>query len=166
MSSPLHFSYPIPSDVETAYAAISSAAWPQRKDEMLSDGSVLEEREELADGGVRMRCSRGLPKGIPGFLEKLIPKDGRAGQTDTWGPALADGTRAGSWVGSVPGAPVEVSGTMQLVPAGAGCSYVIDGTAKVKIPLVGGKAEKFVVDMARTATSQEADVLTAMVTAS
>lgn len=163
MPTDLKASYSLPCDVETAYAALSSEAWPQRKAEQLDDGSRLESREELSDGGVVLHCTRGLPSGIPGFLEKILPADGRAGQTDTWGPALPDGSRAGTWKAEVPGAPVDVHGTMRLVPTAAGCDYVIEGAAKVKIPLIGGKAEKVVADMTTKTTAAEAGVLRGMV---
>ena len=163
MTTDLHASYALSCDVETAYAALSSEQWPVRKAEQLSDGSRLESREERADGGVVLRSTRGLPSGIPGFLEKVLPKDGRAGQTDTWGPALPDGSRAGTWKAEVPGAPVDVNGTMRLLPTAGGCDYVIEGTAKVKIPLIGGKAEKVVVEMTNKTTAGEAEVLRSMV---
>lgn len=163
MSTELHASYPLACDVETAFAALSSEAWPARKNEALHDGSRLEKREELPDGGVVLRATRGLPSGIPGFLEKVLPADGRAAQTDTWGPAQPDGSRAGTWRAEVPGAPVDVHGTMTLVPTATGCDYAIDGSAKVKIPLIGGKAEKFVADATSRTTAGEADVLRSMV---
>jgi hypothetical protein len=111
-----------------------------------------------------LRSTRGLPSGIPGFLEKVLPAAGRAAQTDTWDPALPDGSRTGTWEAQVPGAPVDVHGTMRLTPTASGCDYVIDGTAKVKLPLIGGKAEKFVPDATARTTSAEADVLRSMVT--
>ena len=163
MSTDLHASYPLPCDVETAFAALTSEQWPVRKNEQLDDGSRLESREETSDGGVVLRSTRGLPKGMPGFLEKVVPAGGRAGQVDTWGPALPDGSRVGTWRAEVPGAPVDVHGSMRLMPTDAGCDYVIDGTAKVKIPLVGGKAEKFVADATARTTAGEADVLRSMV---
>ena len=53
---------------------------------------------------------------------------------------------------------------MRLVPTATGCDYVIDGKAKVKIPLIGGKAEKFVADATARTTAGEADVLRSLVT--
>lgn len=164
MSTALHAAYALPCDVETAYAALSGEGWPAAKDAALHDGSRLESREETADGGVVLRSTRGMPSGIPGFLEKILPADGRAGQTDTWGPAQPDGSRAGTWRADVPGAPVDVHGTMRLLPTATGCEYVIEGTAKVKIPLIGGKAEKFVADATSRTTAGEADVLRSLVT--
>jgi hypothetical protein len=163
MTTDLRASYPLSCDVETAYAALASDEWPARKAAQLSDGSRLESREERPDGGVVIRSTRGLPAGLPGFLEKVVPSGSRPSQTDTWGPALPDGSRAGTWQADVPGAPVEVRGTMRLVPTASGCDYVIEGTAKVKIPLVGGKAEKVVVDMTNKTTAGEAEVLRGMV---
>ena len=63
----------------------------------------------------------------------------------------------------MPGAPVDVHGTMSLLPTPTGCDYVIDGSAKVKIPLIGGKAEKFVAEATSRTTAGEADVLRSMI---
>ncbi|TAL18377.1 MAG: DUF2505 domain-containing protein [Frankiales bacterium] len=164
MSTALHAAYALPCDVEAAYAVLSGEGWPAAKDAALHDGSRLESREETDDGGVVLRSTRGMPSGIPGFLEKILPADGRAGQTDTWAAAQADGSRTGTWRADVPGAPVDVHGTMRLVPTATGCDYVIEGTAKVKIPLIGGKAEKFVADATARTTAGEADVLRSLVT--
>lgn len=162
MATDLRASYALPCDVATAYAALTSETWPQAKDSALSDGSRLESRETTADGGVVLRSTRGLPSGIPGFLEKLVPAGGRAGQVDTWGPVGPDGAR-GTWKAEVPGAPAEIGGAMQLVPTATGCDYVITGTAKVKIPLVGGKAEKFIAETTQRTTAAEAEVLRGLV---
>ncbi|MCU1594989.1 MAG: hypothetical protein JWO12_2381 [Frankiales bacterium] len=154
--------YDIPSDVETAYAAISSDAWATKKAEVLKDDSKVVSRT-VADGdAVTLVVSRKLPDGIPGFLTKFLPADGKVTQTDAWGPAV-DGVRKGTWVADTPGSPAKVSGTMRLEPKGDGCQYVVEGTAKVSIPLVGGKAEGVVVGMTEKLTAKEADVLRTLV---
>lgn len=164
MSTSMHQSYPCPADVETTFAALSSEEWAHAKDAQLKDGSTVVRREEKADGGVVLQISRNLPDGVPGFLERFLPKDGKAGQTDDWGPAQPDGSRRGQWTADIPGAPAQVSGTMSLTPAGDGsCTYTIDGTVKVKVPVIGGKAEKFIADMVGKLTAKEAVVLRGMV---
>lgn len=159
MSKDVRAKWALLCDVETAFTTMTSADWQATKAERLGDGNRLEERTERADGGIVVRSTRGLPSSIPGFLEKLIPAGGRAGQEDTWGPALPDGSRAGTWKADVPGAPVDVRGTMRLVPTHAGCDYVVEGTVKVKIPLIGGKAEGFVVQATEGAVEAEAKLL-------
>ena len=163
MSTALHQSYACPADVATAFAAISGAGWAHRKAEVLADGSQVVHHQDRPDGGVLLVVSRELPAGVPGFLERLLPRDGRAVQTDDWGPERPDGSRHGTWRADIPGAPAEVSGSMRLEPAGSGCTYVIEGTVSVKVPLIGGRAEKFIRDMIGRLTAKEADVLRGMV---
>jgi hypothetical protein len=55
---------------------------------------------------------------------------------------------------------------MRLEPAGAGCRYVVEGTVKVSIPLIGGKAEGFAVGMTEKLTAKEAEVLRSLVSPS
>jgi hypothetical protein len=154
--------YDIPADVETAYAAISGEQWATAKAAALRDDSKVVSREVSAGDAVTLVVSRNLPDGIPGFLTKFLPADGRVLQTDTWGAAV-DGVRSGTWRADTPGSPAKVEGTMRLEPTASGCAYVVEGTAKVSIPLVGGKAEGVVVSMTEKLTAKEADVLRSLV---
>ncbi len=163
MSTSLTRSFELPADVETVFAALSGEGWAQRKAEVLKDGSQVVRREHKPDGGVLLVVSRELPEGVPGFLEKFLPRDGRAHQTDDWAPAAVDGARSGRWSAEVPGAPAQVGGTMRLEPSGAGCTYTIEGEVKVRVPIIGGKAEKFLAGMVGRLTEKEADVLVGMV---
>lgn len=162
MSKTFSVSYDIPADVETAYAAISSEEWAEAKARSLDDGSKVVSRTVSAGDAVTLVVSRRLPDGIPGFLQKFLPADGRVTQTDTWVPAAA-GVRSGTWKADTPGSPVKVGGTMRLEPAGSGCTYVVEGEIKASIPLIGGKAEDVAVGMTKKLTASEADVLRGMV---
>ena len=146
-------------DVETAFRILSDESWAQRKDDALHDGSRVVRREETADGGVTLVVSRELPAGVPGFLERFLPKDGRVTQTDEWSAATADGTRSGRWKVEIPGAPAQLGGTMALTPTPTGSRYLIEGEVTVKVPLVGGKAEGFIAGMVEKLAAKEADVL-------
>jgi hypothetical protein len=159
VSKQFQHSYPLPADVPTAFAAIASEGWAAAKAEHLRDGSTVKRFEQTADGGTVLQITRDLPDGVPGFLERFLPADGKAGQTDTWAPDAGDGTRRGTWKADIPGAPAEVSGTMRLEPDGAGSRYVVEGTVKVRIPVVGGRAESFIADMTGKLTAKEAEVL-------
>ena len=163
MSAGLEHSYPCPADVETAFAAISGEGWAQRKAEVLRDGSTVVRREVRPDGGVLLVVSRELPDGVPGYLERFLPADGRVVQSDDWGPARPDGSRSGTWRAELAGAPAEIGGTMRLEPSAAGCAWSIAGTVRVSVPLIGGKAEKLLRDLLGRLTAKEADVLRGMV---
>jgi len=161
MTARLSEAYEISRTVETVFAALSGEGWAVAKAAALSDGSRTVRRDVGADGSVELVVSRELPEGVPGFLTRFLPKDGRAVQTDSWGPD-SGGTRGGTWRADIPGAPANVSGTMQLQPTAEGCRYVIDAEVKVSVPIIGGKAESFLADMVRKLTATEAEVLRGM----
>lgn len=163
MAGKINVRYPLPVDVETAYAAISGDQWAPAKAAALKDDSKTVSRDVGAGGAVTLVVSRKLPDGVPGFLTKFLPADGRVVQTDTWGPAV-DGVRSGTWVAATPGSPADVRGTMRLEPAPNGSTYVVEGSAKVSIPLIGGKAENLVVQMTQKLTAKEVEVLIALAT--
>jgi len=158
MPKKIDLAFDVPAPVEAVYAVISSEDWAAARDEEFDDGSRTESRTEGEGGAVTLVVSRGLPDGIPGFLEKFLPKGGRANQTEAWG-AEDGGARRGTWKGEIPGAPATVGGTMALEPTPTGTRYVVKGEVKVHIPLVGGKAESFVADMIGKLVAQEAGLL-------
>jgi hypothetical protein len=159
MSKKIDVSHDIPADVESVYAVITGEDWAAHKAEAFDDDARTEKRLVEAGDAVTLVMSRGLPPGIPGFLEKFLPKGGRATQTEVWGPAK-DGSRSGTWQGEIPGAPAKVGGRMSLTPISTGTRYRIEGEVKVSIPLVGGKAESFVAEMIEKLTASEAELLT------
>ena len=158
MSKAVHSDEPTGGDVESAFRVLSDESWAQRKQDALRDGSRVVRREEKADGGVLLVVSRELPAGVPGFLERFLPQDGRVTQTDDWGPA-SGGSRSGTWKVEIPGAPAKLGGTMRLEPTPTGSRFVVDGTVEVKVPLVGGKAEGFIAGMVTKLAAKEAEVL-------
>ena len=164
MTTEISRSFPCPADVDTVFTAISSAGWAERKARELRDGSLVVQRELRPDGGVLLAVSRQLPDGVPGYLERFLPKDGRVVHTDDWGPAQPDGTRQGTWRADIPGAPAKLGGTMRFEPAAAGSIYAIDGTVRVSVPLIGGKAEKFLAELVGKLMTKEFEVLRGMVT--
>ena len=158
MSTAVSASNDLPIDVEQALATLVSPQWAATRDAALSDGSKVVQLERGADGGVVVSVSRELPSGGPGVLERFLPKDGRVLQTDEWEPA-ASGVRHGRWRVEIPGAPATLGGTMRLEPLGTGCRYVIVGQVGVRVPLIGGKAERMVADLVARLADKEAELL-------
>ena len=159
MSKPLTPSrVEIPASVEEIVALRTSERWVALRASELRDGSRLVRREERADGGIDVAISRELPAGVPGFLERFLPKDGRVVQHERWG-SITDGACIGSWSVEVPGAPAELGGTSSLAPSGPVSIQVIEGAVKVSVPIIGGKAESFLVDVTRKLMVRENDLL-------
>lgn len=164
MTRRVHSEHVSDGDVETVFAILTDPSWPERKAEVLRDGSRVLRREQKADGGVVVVVSRELPAGVPRFLERFLPRDGRVTQTEEWGPA--DGVRrSGTWTGEIPGAPAQLGGTMRLEPVASGSRYVIDGEVTVRVPVIGGKAEAFIADKVERLAAKEGDLLRAALAA-
>jgi hypothetical protein len=150
-----------PATVAEVFELRTSERWVALKAERLGDGSTLVSRTERPDGGVDIAVSRELPSGVPGFLEKFLPKDGRVVQKEHWGAPDADGRCTGTWSVDIPGAPAKLGGTSFVEPLGAGSVQQIDGTVKVPVPIIGGKAEQFIADMTTKLMGKEGDLMVA-----
>jgi hypothetical protein len=155
MSKDLRSRVEIPASVADVVALRTSEHWVTLKADRLADGSVLVRREERPDGGVDLAVSRELPDGVPGFLERFLPKDGRVVQHESWEAADASGVVRGTWWVEIPGAPAKVGGTGSLAPSGSGSVQLVEGTVKVSVPLIGGKAESFLVDVVQRLLATE-----------
>ena len=155
----------IPATVQQVFDLRTSEHWVDLKRDKLDDGSALVSRTVRPDGGVDFSVSRELPSGVPGFLEKFLPKEGRAVQNESWGAPGADGICRGTWSVDIPGAPAKLGGTATVEPSGDGAVQIIRGTAKVNIPLIGGKAEQFIVDMTQKLMAKEAELMVSSLSA-
>ena len=160
VSKPVSASVDLPVDVETAWAALSGPSWPELMAARLGDDSRLVEHAPGPDGGARLVVSRRLPEGVPGYLAPLLPADRRMTQTDVWGPA-AGGARRGTFDVSFPGSPGEISGEMLLDPVPGGTRWTVTGTVRVKVPLIGGKAEGFLAPLVEKLVRKQGEVLRA-----
>ena len=165
MSKELTFRTEIPATVAEVFALRTSQRWVDLKADHLKDGSAMVRREERTDGGVDFSVSRELPSGVPGFLEKFLPKEGKAVQNESWGAPDAAGVCHGTWSVDIPGAPAKLGGTSTLEPTATGSVQTIVGTAKVSVPLIGGKAEQFIVDMTKKLMGKEAELMVETLTA-
>ena len=159
MSAPVRSTFSSGGSVDEVFALLTSPGWVGTKAQRFSDGALLTEREERPDGGVQLTVSRELPSGVPGFLERFLPADGRVLETFSWDPTTGDGTRSGRWHAVIPGAPAKLGGTMRLDPTATGSTYTISGEVTVSVPLVGGKAEKYIAGMVEKLAAKEADLL-------
>jgi hypothetical protein len=158
MSRPVRNEHEGTADVPTVFSVLTSEEFAARKAERFRDDSRIVRRDERPDGGVTVVVSRELPAGVPGFLQRFLPKDARVVETHEWAPDDA-GTRRGTWSVDIAGAPARLGGTMSLTPTARGCRHVIEGEVTVTVPLLGGKAEAFISEMVQKLAQKEAELL-------
>jgi hypothetical protein len=135
-------------DVETVYALISDPEYVERKYVDLGGRDVSVERSET-DGTCEVVTKRTITVELPGFASKVLTPSQSPIQSETWLPASASGERVCHYTVEAPGTPSRIVGSHKLTPTASGCHHTIDIDAKVNIPLIGGKIEKFAAEQGR-----------------
>jgi hypothetical protein len=148
--------YPFTQDIDTVWAALCDPDFRVARCEALGETEVECEIEEDGDK-VHITVNRGIVRELPSFLAKLFNPKQYVMLVEHW-------QKSGrGWEGTVAieikGQPVKLSGVCSLIATANGCEYTIDHSCKAKIPLVGGKVEKFVLSQTDTSATEELDYL-------
>lgn len=93
---------------------------------------------------------------LPGFARTFAGDSTRAIQREVW----ADPTGA-TLVIDAPGKPSDVRGTITLRPEGSGTREIVELDLRVRVPLIGGKLEKLLVEKITAGLDTEHGVGTA-----
>ncbi|KWX66714.1 DUF2505 domain-containing protein [Mycobacterium sp. NAZ190054] len=111
------------------------------------DSMRLDSLEVGPDGTVVVHTTQDLRQDmLPGGIGRMLPGDTKIMRTETWRPAV-DGQAHGDFTISARGVPSSGSGTMLLTPTESGSSLRVSGTLEVRIPVVGGRIERYVADL-------------------
>lgn len=113
------------------------------------------EVEEKA-GATVISLTRMLKRDLPRFLTKMMDPEQTMHMTETW---QADGEEgwSGEYTFEMEGQPVVIRAKFELYPTDAGCCYTIEHQVKAKIPLIGGKIEKYISGQAEDGCTDELD---------
>jgi hypothetical protein len=135
-------------------ASIHFAARPAQVLAMLCADSYL--RAKAADSSessfdvkqdsnqVSVTLTRVWPKELPEAAARLLGKPVRVTEVQHWDTSNPDLARATFEI-SFGNAPVKIKGTMQLVASLGGTDVLIDGEARVAVPIFGKSAESMIV---------------------
>ena len=97
---------------------------------------------EESDEQVVVKMEREVIRELPSVLAKVFNAQQSLVFIETWQPK-GDGW-AGEMSIEIKKQPVRLGATMSLMPTASGCEYIVSHHCKAKIPLIGGKVEKFV----------------------
>jgi len=107
---------------------------------------------------VVISSSRKLPAEIPAAARRFVGDAITVDEVHTWSHPDVDGTRHGKVAATFGSAPMEVYGTLELVPDGEGSQIKVVIHAKAHVPLVGGKLEQVVGDQFMRALRKEGEI--------
>ncbi|HEX2807713.1 MAG TPA: DUF2505 domain-containing protein [Kineosporiaceae bacterium] len=98
---------------------------------------------ENGDGGATIVSRRSMPTHhVPELVRPFLGRSLELIETQEWSAAGSDGSRTGSIMVEIHGAPVRFSASTALAADGAGTHQPIAGDLKASIPLIGGRIEK------------------------
>ena len=132
--------------VEQVYRAFSDRAyWLARLADSGADKATLDSMEVDGRRGIDVVTTQVLRRDrLPGVVTQFHPGDLAIVREEVWSP-VDDGKATATVTGSIPGAPVSLTGTAVLDAAGKGGSRLqFNASVEVRIPLVGGKVENFI----------------------
>lgn len=112
------------------------------------DSMVLKSLVVDSDGAISVSTEQDLRHDmLPGGLAKALPGDLKILRDESWWP-VEDGAKVRGDVRiDARGIPGSGSGTTVLSPRPCGSSLRFHGELTIRIPLVGGRIEKFVADL-------------------
>jgi Protein of unknown function (DUF2505) len=145
------------------YAATTTAVFEMLTDKSFQDRKLAqtgaltwEVQVQLANGGATIVSSRAMPTDqVPDAFRSMVGQQLTIAQTESWGPAGADGSRTGTLDVEVSGTPIRMKGSLALSGADGGSVELIDGELKARVPLIGGKIERAVEPAVRAAIDAE-----------
>ncbi len=145
-------SFDVTSETAAGVAAVRKAFrdrayWLARLAYYGGDSMTLESLDVGDDGTVVVRTTQDLRQGkLPSSISRVLPGDTKIVRTERWWSESADEFH-GEFTMSAHGVPSSGSGTMALEPAADGSSLRIRGTLEVRIPVLGGRIERYIADL-------------------
>lgn len=102
--------------------------------------------------------TRKIERKLPGFLKNIMDSVQTIHLLEHWQPDDEDGW-TGEYTFEVEGQPVSIRAKFELYPTESGCCYTIEHRVKAKIPLIGGRLEKYIQVQAEEGCEAEIDYL-------
>ncbi len=118
--------------------------WETRLAESGADDAILDVFEVGRDGGIDVVTTQVLrAERLPSIIQQFHRGDLHIRRAETW-TGLFDGVAEGTVSSSIHNAPVALDGEAELSPLQRRARLALRATVEVRIPLVGGKMEKFI----------------------
>jgi uncharacterized protein YndB with AHSA1/START domain len=99
--------------------------------------------------GATITVNRRMAVDLPGFIAKLAGGKVTLNEVQVWRDSggSTEPVRDGTIRATMAGQPGGVVGTLRIDEAGGSTTVSVDAEISVKVPLVGGRIERFVADM-------------------
>lgn len=150
----MSLSFEFDQDVDTVYNLLTDPDFLVERSTALGESNAECEVEEYDDETV-VKMTREVTRDLPSVLAKMFNPSQTMNMVETW---RRDGDDwEGEYTIDIVGQPVTMTAKFSLKAKGSGSVYQIKHGCKAKIPLVGGKVEKFILSQAVDGSKDELD---------
>lgn len=141
-------------DVDTVFNLLTDEDYYKARCESQGEKNVKVTKVEAGDE-ITMTIERTVVRDLPKVLAKMFSNENTIVSTLKWKDHGEGQKKTGHYNADVKGQPVTISAEFELVPRGDRCEYVISHSAKAKVPLVGKKIEKFIIEQTEATVPEE-----------
>lgn len=153
----LHVTIDLPTDAHGAARLLADPAYVQAK--VRAAGAVDQQVDVTgdADGAFTVTTRRALPTAqIPAHLRSFVGDRIDVRQVEAWEAPAADGSRSGTVVVEIAGAPVRLTGRTTLSAEGPQAARVVyDGDVRAAVPLFAAAVEEAAASAVQAALREE-----------
>jgi Protein of unknown function (DUF2505) len=142
--------------VEKVFGLLTDAKWLEARSNALGELSAACKAKKSA-GSVAVTMKRRVRRELNAVISKVLNPDIDIELEERW---TAEKNRySGTYALAIVGKPITVSADFELAADGKGCVYRIQHRAKVRVPIIGGVVEKFIMGQTEQGCADELDFL-------
>jgi hypothetical protein len=156
MTTPMHAEHTFACSAQTLVGLLSNPDFDIKLMAALRIGREVIEFQETPTGH-RARLKLSPPTSLPGFMQSLV-KSNHYGEAREW---FVSDLRCDWRIEPAFAADkVDIKGVLKVVPTGdTSCKRIVDGTFSVRLPLIGGKVEAFIIKQTQDTFDQVAQFI-------
>lgn len=144
--------------LDTVFGLLTDPKWLQERSLALGELSATCKAKK-SNAGLNITMQRRVHRDMNAIVAKVINPDSDIEIVEMWS---GDGkSRTATYTLTIVGKPIVVTANIELEVSGKGCVYRIQHAARVKVPLIGGVIEKFVMGETEKGCADELAYLTA-----
>ena len=140
--------YNFPHSIKDVFKEITAEHYISERAEWVTTDEATATITTAPSGAVKLVLDRAVRRNFPKPFKGLFPDKQHMDHTEVWEPD-GDGWK-GHYDVDVKGAPVKVAAEYTLKKKGAGCELRIWHEVTAKIPLLGGRIEKYILGQSRS----------------
>jgi hypothetical protein len=142
--------------VEKVFGLLTDPKWLDARCMALGELSASCKAKKAA-GGVAVTMKRRVRRELNAVISKVLNPDIDIELKEQW--TTERERRTGSYSLQIVGKPITVTADFELAPDGKGCVYRIQHRVKVRVPIIGGVVEKFIMGQTVQGCADELDYL-------